>query len=72
MFYGVKLYLRKYVDIKPKEQYLIKYIFISIIFTLLYIILKVITYNVDNKTLSNILFRILSTFREYNNMFAYV
>ena len=72
MFYGVELYLRKYVDIKPKEQYLIKYILISIIFTLLYIILKVITYNVDNKTLFNILFRILSTFREYNNMFAYV
>ena len=68
LIYSIGAYLRKYVEIKPKGQYLIKYILIAIIFTLLYIILKVITYNVDNKTLFNILFRILSTFREYNNI----
>ena len=68
MIYSIGAYIRKFVDIKPKQKYSIKYIMLTIIFTLLYIILITIHGVITNETLYNLFYKIIVNFREFYNL----
>lgn len=66
MIYSIGAYLRKYVEVNQKGKYMTKYILLTIIFALLYIILSVIQKTVISPNVYYRLYLILTGLREYN------
>lgn len=76
MIYAIGAYLRRFVEIKPKKQYFIKYILLSIILFLIYILFEAIYSILDtkysifstNQNLTSILLSIINNLKEYNSI----
>ena len=66
ILYSIGAYIRKYVNIKPNNKYIIKYILLTIIFVLIYIILQVLQRMTTNNDVYYRLYLILTGLREYN------
>ena len=68
MYYILGGYIRKYIDIKPKQKYFIKYLLIVIAVTSLYIILNIISIIISNSIVLNVLTHIIVYFYEYGSI----
>lgn len=68
MMYIIGAYIKKFVDIKPKKQYFIKYVLLTIIFVLIYILVSVVSMAITNEGLYRAFRRFLIEFREYNSI----
>lgn len=69
VIYIIGAYIKKYVKIEPNKQYFIKYVLMSILFTVAITILNVLV-RIVPKTLDvwTIIFNILSSFRNFINI----
>lgn len=68
LVYMIGAYIRKYVTIKPVKYCFVKYILLTAIATLLYIILSVIVKQIDNNTIYSLIKKLIGEFREYSNI----
>lgn len=74
IIYMIGAYIRKYVEIRPKQKYFIKYVLVTIIFTIVYIILKALleVFAETNLDLYIIATRTISIYRDFINIFLVI
>lgn len=68
MYYILGAYIRKYIEIKPKQKYFIKYLLIAIAVTALNIIISIVSKIIPNRTVSVVLTNINDSFLDYGNI----
>ena len=66
--YIIGAYIKKYVEIRPKELYMTKYILIATIITLLSIIIYSVSKKIDNDVIIYLLNIIFNGIEEYNSL----
>ena len=66
--YIIGVYIKKYVEIKPKQLYMTKYILIAVIITLLSIIIYSVSKKIDNDVIIYLLTIIFNGIEEYNSL----
>lgn len=66
--YIIGAYIKKYVDIRPKELYMTKYILIAVIITLLSIIIYSVAKRINNAVIIYLLTIIFNGIEEYNSL----
>lgn len=70
--YMVGAYIKKYITIKPKQLYFVKYILITVIITFAYIVLSILSNVVKNPYFYVRLSVILTGIREYNSVLGII
>lgn len=69
IIYILGAYIRKYVNIRDKQKYFIKYILFAVIFTVIYIILNTLeSIFRSNTDLFIIIYRIIALYRDFMNI----
>lgn len=68
LVYSIGAYVKKYVEVKSNEHYFTKYVLLTIIFVLIYILLKISINLINNKQVYYILKNIFNLFREYSSL----
>lgn len=68
LIYSIGAYIRKFVKIKPKQYYSIKYIILALLFTWIYTILAGILDIAKNSILYNVLYNLIINFTEFYNI----
>lgn len=66
--YIIGAYIKKYVEIRPKELYMTKYILIAVIITLLSIIIYSVAKRINNAVIIYLLTIIFNGIEEYNSL----
>ena len=66
--YIIGAYIKKYVEIRPKELYMTKYILIAVIITLLSIIIYSVAKRINNDVIIYLLTIIFNGIEEYNSL----
>lgn len=66
IIYSIGAYIRKFVEVKHKNKYIIKYILLTIIFALIYMILQIYQGITTNAIVYYRIYLILTGLREYN------
>ena len=66
--YILGAYIKKYITIKPKQLYMVKYILLTVLVSLIYIITYIFFNSTKNPTLYSRLSVLITGIREYNNI----